>query len=74
MNRVKLHGLAERAEQRRRERGTLAALKRKVSDYPRDEQKARHSAIVFLTTLPTKTLIAVHKAAVQFHENQTTAP
>ena len=72
MNRVKLHGLAERAEQRRRERGTLAALKRKVSDYPKDEQKARHAATVYLATLPTKHLIAVHKAAVQ-HYNQTTA-
>ena len=70
---MKIPGLAERAEQRRKERATLAALKRKVSDYPKNEQRARHRAIVFLTTLPTKHLIAVHKAAVQ-HYNQSTTP
>lgn len=69
--RVQLAGLAERAEKRRRERGTLAALKMRVRDYPKDEQKARHRALVFLSTLPSKSLVAVHKAALQFHQNTT---
>ena len=67
---LKIAGLAERAEQRRRERYLLRDMRRPVSDYLKDEQKARHRATVFLATLPTKTLIAVHKAAVQFHEQQ----
>ena len=67
--RLKIDGLAERAAKRRRERGTLAALRLRVRDYPKDEQKARHRAMVFLSTLPTKTLVAVHKAAIQFHES-----
>lgn len=62
---TKLHGLAERAAQRRRDRNKLAALNRRVSDYPKAEQKARHRAIVYLSTLSTKNLVAVHKAAMQ---------
>lgn len=68
---LKIDGLAERADQRRKERYLLAAIKKKVSDYPRGEQKARHRAIVYLTTLPTRTLVAVHKAAIQFHDTTT---
>lgn len=64
-------GLAERAAKRRRERLQLAALKRPVADYPRDEHKARHRALVYLATLPTKHLAAVHLAAVQHYERST---
>lgn len=71
MNPRHLPGLAERAAERRRDRRALGALKRAVSDYPKDEQRARHSAIVFISTLPTPLLIAVHKAAVE-HYNRTT--
>jgi len=67
-----IQGLAERAAQRRRDRRTLNALKRSVSDYPKNEQRARHAAITYISTLPTKTLVAVHRAAVQFHEQQNT--
>lgn len=58
-------GLAERAAQRRSDRAKLSRLNRKVSDYPKAEQKARHRAIVYLSTLPTTHLVAVHKAAMQ---------
>jgi hypothetical protein len=60
-----LEGLAERAAKRRSDRARLSSLTRKVKDYPKNEQKARHRAIVYLSTLPTKDLVAVHKAAMQ---------
>lgn len=69
---IRVNGLAERAAQRRKDRAAIAALKRPVSEYPKDEQRARHRAIVYLTTLPTKHLVAVHKAAIQHYENTTT--
>lgn len=62
---AQLQGLEERAAQRRRDRYKLANLNRPVKEYPKDEQKARHRAIVYFSTLPTKHLVAVHKAAVQ---------
>lgn len=63
-------GLAERAAQRRKDRYRLANLNRPVKDYPKAEQKARHRAIVYFSTLPTKHLVAVHKAAMQQFDNR----
>ncbi len=57
-------GLAKRAEQRRRARE--ATTNRNLSSRPR----AR--ALAFLQSLPTKHLIAVHRAAKQFIEKQNT--
>lgn len=56
---MKRSGLAERAEQRRREKAARVSGPRK-------------EALRYLRSLPTKTLLAVHRAAVQFHENNTT--
>jgi hypothetical protein len=58
---IQIHGLAERAEQRRRDR--LATRAGNLS-------RQRVRALRFLASLPTKTLVAVHKAAKQFHEQQ----
>ena len=62
MSPIRITGLAERAEQRRREQ-------RETRD--RNLSVKRRRAIAFLGSLPTKTLIAVYKAAKQFN---TTTP
>ena len=58
-------GLPERAEKRRRERQETRERNLSVK---------RRRALAFLGSLPTKTLVAVHKAAKQFHEQNTTTP
>lgn len=60
---MKAAGLAQRAEQRRRSRPSTANL---IPGPP----GPRKQALAYLSRLPTKTLVAVHKAAVQFHEQQ----
>lgn len=67
----KKSGLEQRAEQRREDRKKLASVRttqsirlRKLRSTTRSECKDRHRATVYLTTLPTKQLIAVYKAAL----------
>lgn len=74
MNREPLPGLAERRQARIAERYELQKLRRLASGvraYPKGEQRDRHRALVFFATLPTKHLVAVHKAALQYLENET---
>lgn len=53
-------GLTQRRVQRLAERSIARGA---MASFPKGEQRDRHVAIVFLTTLPTRELLAVYRAA-----------